>query len=161
MAVKNQPAAGASGGRDPLPAVIHVPRFLNHEQGELHVLLNNLRDPLCTQLYMLIEAFCVFDTGEFLGSYALLIELCTPPRPERGRRRPGPSMRVIRRAVADLESAGLLRRGSSNEEHGQLRLFVQKLASKPAPKTKAVRVSGRVREPESSIPTRVAAAMAH
>lgn len=161
MAVKNQPAAGASGGRAPLPAVIHVPRFLNHEQGELHVLLNNLRDPLCTQLYMLIESFCVFETGEFLGSYAALMELCTPPRPERGRRRPGPSMRVVRRAVADLESAGLLRRGSSNAEHGQLRLFVQKLSSKPAPKTKAVRVSGRVREHESSIPTRVAAALAH
>lgn len=140
MASRNTPAAGASGGRAPLPAVYRAPRFLNHEQGELHVLLNGLRDPLCTHLFMLLESFCVFDTGEFLGSYALLIELCTPPQPERGRRRAGPSMRVIRRAVDDLEQAGLVRRSASNEAQGQLRLFIAKLASKPAPKAKAGRV---------------------
>lgn len=137
---RNAPAAGASGGRDPLPAVYRAPRFINREQGELHVLHNNLRDPLCTHLLNIIESYIVFETGEFLGSYAALIDLCTPPQPERGPRRKGPSMRVIRRAIDDLEHAGLLRRGSKNMEHGQLRLFVTKLASKPAPKPKAGRV---------------------
>lgn len=134
MASHNTPAAGASGGRAPLQAVYNAPRFLNHGQGELHILFNNLRDPLCTQIYMLVEAFSVYQTGEFLGSYALLMELCTPPQPERGRRRAGPSMQMVRRAVNDLESQGLLRRGTKNLEHGQLRLWVSKATEKPSSK---------------------------
>lgn len=126
----HQPAAGASGGRAPLPATYFPARYLHITSEELAALLNQLRDPLCTHLYFLIEGHSVFDTGEFLGSYAALMELCTPPQPERGKRRLGPTMRVLRRAVDDLEQIGLLQRGERNCAQGQLRLFITKLQSK-------------------------------
>jgi hypothetical protein len=93
-------------------------------------LFNKLRDPLCTHLYLLIEGHSVFETGEFLGSYAALMELCTPPQPERGRRRLGPTMRVLRRAIDDLVQMGMLERSDTNEAQGQLRLFITKLQNK-------------------------------
>lgn len=79
---------------------------------------------------MLIRGHSVFETGEFLGSYAGLMELCTPPQPERGKRRPGPSMKVLRRSIDDLVAHGVLERGLKNLEQGQLRLFVKLLAFK-------------------------------
>ncbi|MBB1073632.1 hypothetical protein HUU62_04315 [Rhodoferax sp. 4810] len=124
------PAAGASGGRAPLPATYFPARFLNIEQAELAALLNQLRDPLCTHVYMLIHGHSVFETGEFLGSYAGLMELCTPPQPERGRRRAGPTLEVLRRAINDLVNVGMLTRGETNREQGQLRLFVTRLPIK-------------------------------
>lgn len=124
------PAAGASGGRAPLPATYFVPRFLHIDSPELDVLFHQLRDPLCTQLYMLILGHSVFDTGEFLGGYARLMDLCTPPQPERGKRRPSPSMKVMRRSIDDLVRFGLLQRGAKNQEQGELRLLVKKLPIK-------------------------------
>lgn len=139
---KNPPAAGASGGRAPLPATYFPARYLHTDQAELAALFNQLRDPLCTHLYLLIEGHSVFDTGEFLGSYAALMELCTPPQPERGRRRPGPTMRVLRRAVDDLVAMGMLERGKTNQEHGQLRLFITKLPKQNS--ATPIRKEGRV-----------------
>lgn len=94
------------------------------------MLFHVLRDSVAAHVYMLIYAHCVFTTGEFLGSYARLMELCTPPQPERGKRRPGPSMWTLRRCIDDLEAHGLIRRGTGNEAQGQLRIFVMRLAVK-------------------------------
>lgn len=127
---KNKPAAGASGGSAPLPATFFPARYLNTENPELCLFFNVLRDPLCTHLYLLIEGHSDFKTGEILTTYARLMELCTPPQPERGRRRPGPTMAVIRRAVDDLVRFGAMRRGTKNEEQGQLRLWITKLQPK-------------------------------
>lgn len=139
---RNAPAAGASGGRAPLPATYFPARFLHTDRAELAALLNALRDPLCTHLYMLIEGHSVFETGEFLGSYAGLMELCTPPQPERGKRRPGPTMRVLRRAIDDLEHIGMLERSKTNQAQGQLRLFITKLPIKNI--VTPIRKEGRV-----------------
>ena len=122
---KLPPAAGASGGRAPLPATYFFPaRYLHLASPELQTMLNKLRDPLCTHLYLLIRGHSVFETGEFLGSYAGLMELCTPPQPERGVRRSGPSMKVVRNAISTLILAGLMQRGETNATQGQLRLFI-------------------------------------
>lgn len=118
------PAAGAPGGAAPRLARLHVPDFIRYATTELETLVNVLRDPLAGHVYLLLCIGSVFETGEFLGSYARLIELCTPPQPERGRRRAGPTYRQLRRVVADLAAAGLVRRATGNEEQGQLRLYV-------------------------------------
>lgn len=123
-AIRSRPAAGASGGAAPLPATYFPAKFMNLDGEVLRLLLHVLRDATATQLYLLIRGHSVFKTGEFLGSYALLIELCTPPQPERGQRRPAPSMWTVRRCVDDLIRLGLLARGDGNEAQGQLRLWV-------------------------------------
>jgi len=138
---RNPPAAGASGGRAPLPATFFAPEFINIEQPVLEVLFR-LQDPLCSHLYMLILQHSIFKTGEYLGSYARLMELCTPPQPERGKRRLGPSYKVIRDALGRLESSNLLGRGSANAAQGQLRLFILKLPFKS--KVTPIRLEGRV-----------------
>lgn len=120
----NRPAAGASGGPAPLPASFFPARFMNLDGEVLRLLFNVLRDPTATHIYMLVRGHSVFTSGEFLGSYARLIELCTPPQPERGKRRAGPSMWTVRRCVDDLIRLGLIERGTGNEEQGQLRLWV-------------------------------------
>lgn len=121
---RNRPAAGASGGAAPLPATFFPARYMNLEGEELRLLLHVSRDAMVTQLYLLIRAHAVFKTGEFLASYARLIELCTPPQPERGKRRPGPSMWTVRRCVDDLVRLGLVQRGHGNEAQGELRLWL-------------------------------------
>lgn len=126
---RNPPAAGASGGRAPLPATFFAPEFINIEQPVLEALFR-LQDPLCSHLYMLILQHSTFKTGEFLGSYARLLELCTPPAPERGKRRLGPSYKVVRDALTRLECSQLIERGNNNAEQGQLRLFIRKLPFK-------------------------------
>ena len=130
MSSHSQPAAGASGGRAPLPATYFGPKYIHLDNPEICALLGHLRDPICTQLYLLIRGHSVFETGEFLGSYAGLMEMCTPPQPERGKRRLGPSMWTMRRSIDDLVRFGLLQRGSTNEAHGQLRLWVTLLPIK-------------------------------
>lgn len=134
MGAFNRPAAGAKGGPAPLPAGLQVPAFLRLEGDELHAVLNVLRDPLVGHLYLLLLVQMRFTNGEFLASYARLMKLCTPPQPERGRRRPGPTYKQLRRAVDDLEAAGLVRRAEGNEAQGQLRLYLtpRKNAQKPA-----------------------------
>lgn len=128
---RNPPAAGASGGRAPYPAAIHTPDFMRLEAGELVTLLQVLRDSRAAHLYLLLLTQMQYTSGEFLSSYARLIELMTPPSPERGRRRPGPTMKQVRTALDTLISVDLVRRGRDNEAQGQLRL---RLASRARPK---------------------------
>lgn len=117
-----RPAAGASGGPAPLPTDFHAPEFLRLDRAELVTLLQRIRDPLAVHVYLLVLGYGVFETGEFLGSYARLQELCRPPQPPRGQWRRGPSMKALRNAVTRLVDAHLLVRGSTNEAQGQLRL---------------------------------------
>ena len=128
-----------------LPATLLVPEFLRLEQSEIHRLLHVLRDPLTTHVYMLLLAHSDFKTGEFLGGYHRLMELCTPPIPERGRRRPGPSYEQLRRAVRDLVAIVLAwRDNAQNAAQGQLRLKVLPREKKPTPTPLTNRVNHRV-----------------
>lgn len=124
MAARNAPAAGASGGRAPLPAGLHLPEYMRLDQSELVTLLHVLRDPLAVTLYLLLLVQMTYTDGAFLSSYARLMELMTPPTPERGRRRAGPTYWQVRRALDDLVSVGLVRRGLDNAAQGQLRLHL-------------------------------------
>lgn len=133
---RHRPAAGASGGAAPLPATFFPARYLHLEGEELRLLMNVLRDAMATQIYLLIKGHSIFTTGEFLGSYARLIELCTPPQPERGKRRPRPSMWTVRRCVDDLVRLGLVERGDTNEAQGQLRLWITPPKSAATPMQK-------------------------
>lgn len=117
-------AAGEHGGRAPLPAALHTPDFLRLEGWELWELLNRLRDPIATSLYLLLLVQMRYTDGHFLGTYARLMDLMTPPIPERGRRRPGPTYKQLRNAVDDLIRAGLVKRGPKNAEQGELRLYL-------------------------------------
>ena len=106
-----------------LPATLFVPEFLRLEKYELQSLLHVLRDPLATHVFLLLQAHSDFKSGEFLGGYHRLMELCTPPQPERGRRRPGPSYQQLRRVIDDLIALALAKRdASANALQGQLRL---------------------------------------
>lgn len=147
MASRNPPAAGASGGRAPLPATFFSPGFVRLDAAEIDALLHRYRDPLATQVFLLIAAHSVFETGEFLGGYARLMELCTPPRPERGPRRAGPTMWQMRRAIDDLQAAGLVRRGEENQAQGQLRLWIRPRKDKATPERIALRKPRRVETP--------------
>lgn len=129
-------AAGTTKGPAPLPATLHAPDFLRLEKTELQALLNKLRSPLALHTYMLLLTQMRYTDGEFLGGYARLIELMTPPAPERGKRMPAPSMWDVRKAVADLIALGLVTRGEKNEEQGQLRLF---MAPRGKPKAAPIR----------------------
>lgn len=142
-----------------LPATLSVPEFLRLEQGELNSLLHVLRDPLATQIYLLLLAHADFKTGEFLGGYHRLMELCTPPIPERGRRRPGPSYWQVRRAVDDLIAARhVWRNAAANEAQGQLRLKVTPRDKNSAtPKPINHRVSRRLQKSEKLDSTRLPA----
>lgn len=111
----------------PLPATLHAPAFLRFEHVELQALLNQVRDPLCVHLFLLIASQADFATGELNTSYARLIELCTPPKPERGRRMAEPSIDQVRRALTWLIEARLVKRDAArNEAQGTLRLYVRK-----------------------------------
>ncbi len=113
-------------------AGIHVPEFIRLERRELEVLLNILRDPLAAQVYLLLLMQADFAEGHFLGTYARLMDLCTPPQPERGKRRPGPSMWQLRRVVDDLIRQGVVwRKAEQNEAQGQLRLDIMPRKAKP------------------------------
>jgi hypothetical protein len=126
-AAKSAPAAGASGGRAPLPATIFTPEFLRFYQTELRVLLNVLRSPLATHLFFLLVSQADFNTGEQLTNYARLIELCTLPAPERGRRKPAPSLWQVRNALDELEEHRLIKRNKdANAAQGMLRIYVKK-----------------------------------
>ncbi len=111
----------------PLPATLHAPKFLQLEQLELRALLNQCRDPLCVHLFLLIVTQADFSTGHLLTNYARLIELCTPPVPERGRRLDAPTLRQVRRALDWLIACDLVKRDAArNEAQGMLHLYVRK-----------------------------------
>lgn len=128
----------------PLPATIFTPDFIRLEGVELKHLLNTLRDPLCTQILLLVITQSDFKTGHLLTNYARLIELCTPPQPERGRRMDGPTLKQVRRAIDWLEGCNLIKRDASeNAAQGLLKLSVRR-RNKPISKTTSVRKEGRV-----------------
>ncbi len=135
MAARNTPAAGASGGRAPFPANIRLPDFIRLEGAELVALLLALRSSRAIHLFLLLMVQMGFTDGHFLSSYARLIELMTPPRPERGMRRAGPSMKQVRNALDELISVDMVRRGRDNEAQGQLRLWLA-----PRLKPKAIKI---------------------
>ena len=108
MASHNAPAAGASGGRAPLQAVYHAPRFINHEQGRCTSVQQPARSAVHPDLHAGAGVY-VYQTAS-LGSYALLM----------GLHHLGRTWRTPRRAIyADGApccerpgSQGLLRRGT-------------------------------------------------
>jgi hypothetical protein len=123
MRARYDSAAGTRGGAVPLPAEIFVPEYLRFDRFELIELLAKLRYPLATHVYFLILAHGGFQTGEFLGGYARLMELCRPPAPPIGRPLPGPTYKQLRTAIDLLEAAHLIRRNAlANQHQGQLRL---------------------------------------
>ena len=138
------PAAGASGGAKPRLADLRAPRFIRFDQAEINLIFHVLRDPLVGQMYGLLCIHSDFKSGELLTTYARLIELLTPPQPERGPRRKGPSMWQVRRAIDDLVGVGLAVRGDTNEPQGQLRIYIQPRDSKAAPDALARRKPRRV-----------------
>lgn len=142
-------AAGTKHGPSPLPATLHAPDFLRLTRDELQSLLNKLRDPIALHTYMLLLTQMVYTEGEFLGGYARLMELMTPPAPERGKRREGPTYKQVRRAVDDLIAVGLVTRGDKNEEQGQLRLF---MAPRGKPKAAPVRAANAPKTPPEKAP---------
>lgn len=130
---RNPPAAGAKGGPAPLVAALHVPKFLYLGQKELRALLNVLHDGVATRLYLILLAESDFKTGEILTSYARLMDLCTPPRPEKGGRGQGPTYQKIRYAIEQLITYGLVKRNAEkNEAQGMLRLYVKRRQKAPA-----------------------------
>lgn len=119
------PAAGTRQGPAPLPAAIHLPSRISLSFDELHTLMHMLREPLAAHTYILLRTQADFASGHILTTYARLMELMTPPQPERGRRRPAPTYEQLRRVLRDLEGFGLLRRDASqNAAHGQLRAWL-------------------------------------
>lgn len=118
------PAAGASGGAAPRLAALRLPGFMRLEGTELVTLLHVLRDPLAVHLYLLLLVQMQYAEGHFLGTYARLMDLMTPPTPDRGRRRPGPTYKQLRNALDALVSCGMVRRDDQNETQGQLRLWL-------------------------------------
>jgi hypothetical protein len=128
------PAAGSSGGRDPYLTKFKPPEFLRLDKRELDTLLDKLRDPLASQVFLLILAHGLFENGEFLGGYARLMDLCRPSHPERGTRRPGPTYKQLRRVVDLLVECKLVwRDAGNNAAQGQLRLRAVARKTKPRP----------------------------
>lgn len=122
---KTIPAAGTRQGAAPLAAAIHLPSRISLSHDELHVLIRLLKEPLAAHTYLLLRAQADFADGHVLTNYARLMDLMTPPQPERGKRMPGPSYEQLRRVLRDLEGLGLIRRDSGkNAAQGQLRAWL-------------------------------------
>ena len=121
----------------PYAATIFAPEFLRLQRHELQALLNVLRSPLATQIYLILVSQADFKTGWALVSYARLIELCTAPQPERGRRPAGPSLIQVRRAVDALIGEGIVKRNAEkNAAQGMLHLQIR-------PRTKPLKTKAR------------------
>lgn len=119
------PAAGTPQGPEPLPATFFPPQFARLNDEELRTLLHAERDSNLLHVYLLLRTGCDFTSGHMLTTYARLIELMTPPQPERGRRREGPTYKQLRTALDTLEAHDMIRRDlGSNAAQGQLRLYV-------------------------------------
>ena len=143
MASHYPPAPGASGGERPRLATLQAPPYTRLDKAECDA-LGKLKDQLCAWIYLLLCMHADFQSGELLTSYARLIALSTPPKPERGRARLGPSYWQMRRAIDDLERARLVVRHEYNEAQGQLRLYIRPRDSRTAPDALARRRSRRV-----------------
>ena len=125
------PAAGTTKGPKARDAFINPPRTVAFDQLELVALLT-LKDALAYAVYFLFRNVCDFEDGSIPPmTYAQLIGLLTPPRPERGRRAPGPSYEQLRRVMRDLELVDLIVRDSAgNAAQGQLRATLPYAAGK-------------------------------
>lgn len=123
--VTSDPAYGTS--RDPhafYEARVKVPAYV-HMAPELEALINVCHDALATRVYLLLRAGCDFQSGELLTTYKRLRALCSPFRPQSGKRKLPWSYWQIRNAVGELEALGLVRRDTErNEAIGELRLYV-------------------------------------
>ena len=104
------------------------------EGAELVALLHVLRDPLAVHLYLLLLVQMQYTEGHFLGTYARLMDLMTPPAGERGRRRAVPTYKQLRVALDELVSVDLVRRDAANQQQGQLRLWLASRKKKTAKK---------------------------
>ncbi|MDR7095543.1 hypothetical protein [Hydrogenophaga laconesensis] len=130
----------------PLPATIFTPSFLRFEGEELKILLNKLRDPLTVHLYFILVSQADFNSGEQITNYKRLIELCTPPPPEKGKRMPPPTIDQVRRAVQWLVDAKLVARNTErNETQGMLRLYVRSRAKTRTEKRRPSALEHRVK----------------
>jgi hypothetical protein len=99
------------------------PDSLRLERDELRRLFTEC-DALPTHVYIVLLVLAG-ASGQVDTTYAALIARCTPPQPERGPRRPGPSHDRMRRAVDQLERAGLVERDrGANASQGRLRLRI-------------------------------------
>lgn len=124
---KRIPAAGEKGGAKPRLSTIRCPEFIILKQAELTKLLNVVHDGLATRLYMLFLNMSDFKTGEVITSYADLMSLCTPPKPEKGRPGKGPTYKQVRTSIEQLITVDLVKRNADkNEAQGMLRLYVRK-----------------------------------
>jgi hypothetical protein len=123
-----------------LPTTIFLPDFLRLDRAELTPLLR-CGDPLTIALYLFLRSQCDFNSGELVTNYPRLIELLTPPQPERGRRPSGPTLKQVRRAMDWLDGFKLTRRKlDRNEAQGTLRITVVGMKRRAAPKA----LEGRV-----------------
>lgn len=134
------PAAGASGGAPVRDAEIWLPDFLRFDHAEMQAVLGT-RHANTMALYWLVVAHSDFSTGEFLGGYARLIALLTPRAPKRGPRPAGPTMWDVRKAVDNLVKLHVLKRGATNEEQGQLRLYCHPRDEAAAARKRAVKAA--------------------
>lgn len=141
------PAAGTRQGATPRPNAIKVPPKVVFTDTEGNVLCNKLHDLATLGLYFLLRNLADFETGEVLGltDYAGLIAISTPPRPQKGPRRPPPSYEQLRRMLRELEAFGLVSRDKErNAAQGQLRLYlphVSQVAEAYRKKKRAQRIS--------------------
>lgn len=106
-----------------MTATVNLPDFLLLHQREMRAALNT-GCRTCMALMWIIALHSDFKTGWFLGSYARLQALMTPPRPERGPQPEGPSLKEVRTAVDKLIQAEVLWRDPSNLHNKQLRLRI-------------------------------------
>ncbi len=104
-------------------ATINLPDFLLLHRREMLAALNT-GCRTCMSLSWLIAVHSDFKTGWFLGSYARLQALMTPPKPERGPQPLGPSLKEVRTAIDKLIAAGVLWRDATNLHNKQLRLRI-------------------------------------
>lgn len=124
MASQLPPAAGTTKGPRPRDGVVHPPKVLAFPQLESVTLLT-LKDQLAYAVYFLLRCVADFEDGSVHVTYAQLIGLLMPPRPERGRRATPPTYEQIRRVLRDLESVGLVVRDAGrNAVNGQLRMVL-------------------------------------
>lgn len=119
----------------PYPTTIFAPEFLRLEHGEIRILLNVLRSPLATHVFMILLSQADFNTGWALLSYDRLMDLCRPPQPERGQRKAGPTRKQVRNAVDALIAAKLVARNAEKNAHqGMLHLRVRPRKKDPTKK---------------------------
>jgi hypothetical protein len=139
------PAAGTRQGATPKLSLINPPDVLALRRDEMEA-LRKLSDYTTRGFYEALCEIADFETGEVHrdANYAELIAFGTPPRPQQGPRRAGPTYEQIRRMLRDLEAVGLVKRHSEfNAAQGRLLMMLplRALAAAEWKKTRARRIS--------------------